>query len=218
MFAPIFCGQVVTGSWRGFPWRWLTIEGRVGRGGGGTLVSTVWPGQRGEAPPSVASASAVVVSVSSGAWCRLTFTDICTWTADYSHRGRSKRSEGGGGWGRWSLGLGVRECGLCFSTPLPRPSCAGLCLVLCIPVYLRFLSSTLLSTPLLTTPFHFIFFFFGCYMRLLLKNTEDNTRKKNEKLCKNFVNVKKSLCSCFGKREKVQMVWVVVLGRVGSIP
>lgn len=67
MFAPIFCGQVVTGSWRGFQWRWLTIEGRVGRGGGGTLVSTVWPGQRGEAPPSVASASAVVVSVSSGA-------------------------------------------------------------------------------------------------------------------------------------------------------
>jgi len=127
MFAPIFCGQVVSGG--GLPGRGSTRGGEEGGPGVRRSVPTVWPGQRAEAPPSVAGAS-VVVSVSSGAWCRLTFTDICTWTADYSHRERSR----GGGFGGLEGGL-VRECGHCFWIPWPSPSSAGLCLVLCIPVF-----------------------------------------------------------------------------------
>lgn len=159
MFAPIFCGQVVTGSWRGFPWRWLTIEGRVGRGGGGTLVSTVWPGQRGEAPPSVASASAVVVSVSSGAWCRLTFTDICTWTADYSHRGRSKRSEGG--WGRaLEPGFGGSRMRTLLFDPIAQTILRRF-----VPrfMYSRIFAFPILYSTLHSSPHHsfsFYFFFF----------------------------------------------------------
>lgn len=185
MFAPIFCGQVVTGSWRGFQWRWLTIEGRVGRGGGGTLVSTVWPGQRGEAPPSVASASAVVVSVSSGAWCRLTFTDICTWTADYSHRGRSKRSEGGGGGGVGAWVWGFANADFAF-----RPHCPDHPAPVCASFYVFpyiCVSYPLLYSPLLSSPLLFILFFF--FLAAICGSSSKIQRITREKKTRNFAKI-----------------------------
>lgn len=161
MFAPIFCGQVVTGSWRGFPWRWLTIEGRVGRGGGGLwfrrsgLVSV---GRRLHRSPVPVPSSSVCPVERDVVW----HLRIYVHGQPITHIGDDPSGVRGGGGGRWSLGLGVRECGLCFSTPLPRPSCAGLCLVLCIPVFaFPILYSTLHSSP--HHSFSFSFFFWLLY-------------------------------------------------------
>lgn len=181
MFAPIFCGQVVTGSWRGFPWRWLTIEGVLGGEGGlwfrrSGLVSV---GRRLHRSPVPVPSSSVCPVERDVVW----HLRIYVHGQPITHIGDDPSGVRGGG-GRWSLGLGVRECGLCFSTPLPRPSCAGLCLVLCIPVYLRFLSSTLLSTPLLTTPFHFLFF-----LAAICGSSSKIQRITREKKTRNFAKI-----------------------------